>query len=136
MKRKALLAAAVFLFAGVSGCAHKTEVQSSTALPAALGEAQTSLDDNGNTRVRLVLNHVAPPQNLQPPKNTYVVWVETPDKQMYNLGQLKIDEDRNGKLTGITPLKVFRLVVTAEDYGTAQTPSSQVVLTTKPIEAK
>jgi len=136
MNRKALCAAVALFLAAISGCAHKTAVAPTQALPAAMGEAQTSTDENGNTRVRLVVHHVAPPQNLQPSKNAYVVWAETPDKQMYNLGQLKIDENRDGQITAITPEKNFRLVVTAEDFATVTQPSSQVVLTTQPLETR
>lgn len=131
-----MVIAALSLLTFLCACAEKTAVQPTPAEPAAMGEVKTSRDPNGNTALHLVVRHVAPPQNLQPPKNSYVVWVESPEGQYTSLGQLKIGNNRDGEITGVTPLKQFRLVVTAEDFGTVTAPSDQVVLKTEPIEAK
>lgn len=131
--RNILLTVAISAAIGLTGCAKEVRLPTSADLPAAMGEAKVSKDNNGNTRVKLKVEHFAPPQRLQPPKSIYVVWVETPNHEMYNLGQLKIDDDLKGKIEGITPFKVFQLVITAEDYPTVTTPG-QVVITTRAIE--
>lgn len=134
MNVKLALAAAMII--GLSGCAKPVAVPPSASLPAALGEAKATKDPNGNTRVRLKVEHMAPPQNLQPPKSVYVVWAETPEKQRYNLGQLRVDEKRRGSLETTTAFKMFRLIVTAEDYPTVTQSSAQEVLSTGVLEAR
>lgn len=135
MKRIILFAAATMVIS-LSGCAKEVVVPPSAALPAAIGEAKATKDANGNTRVHLKVDHMAPPQNLQPPKSVYVVWAETPDKQRYNLGQLRVDEKRRGQLDATTAFKVFRLIVTPEDFPTVTEPSGPEVLSTGVLEAK
>ncbi|GAB7025568.1 hypothetical protein [Geotalea toluenoxydans] len=124
------------LLLGLSGCAKEVVVPPSAELPAVIGEAKATKDPNGNTRVRLRVEHMAPPQNLQPPKSVYVVWVETPEKQRFNLGQLRVDEKRRGQLDATTAFKVFRLVVTPEDFPTVTEPTGPEVLATGVLEAK
>lgn len=128
---------AVFVMVGLAGCGkQKVPLPTSMMLPAATGQAKVSKDDNGNTRVNVKVQHFAQPQRLQPPKSVYVVWVETPERQMYNLGQLRIKDNLEGELTGITPFKVFQIVITAENYPTVTTPSSDVVMWTSVVETK
>lgn len=133
--RITLTIAAMCLVVGFSGCAVKAPLPSSTELPAAMGETKITLDNNGNSTIRMKVQHFAPPENLQPPKSVYVVWVETPEGHYNNFGQLKIDEKRSGEITGITPFRTFRLVVSAEDYPMVAQPS-QVVMRTDLLEAK
>lgn len=125
----------IFCMAGLIGCAQEVRLPSSAELPAAMGEAKVYKDDNGNTKIKLEVKHFAPPQRLQPPRSVYVVWAETSDNQMFNLGRLKINEDLKGKLEATTPFRVFQLVITAEDNPLVMQPSQQVVLRTKVIEA-
>ncbi|MRR54898.1 MAG: hypothetical protein EG822_10375 [Deltaproteobacteria bacterium] len=118
------------------GCATKEPIPASNVVPAATGVTKVSKDSNDNTSIHLKVDHLAPPQNLQPPRAIYVVWVQTPDNQTYNLGQLKVDKELEGELKAVTPFKIFRLVITAEDFPTVSLPSQQVVLTTDVLEAK
>ena len=135
--RVAALLIAVFMVVGVAGCGkQKVPLPASMMLPAATGQAKVSKDDNGNTRVNVKVQHFAQPQRLQPPKSVYVVWVETPERDLYNLGQLRIKDNLEGEFTGITPFKVFQIVITAENYPTVTTPSSDVVLRTSVVETK
>jgi hypothetical protein len=132
MMRVTTALAAVFLGMGLMGCATKTvTLPPSADLPAAQGEAKVSKDKNNNTLVRLNVKHFAPPQRLTPPKAVYVVWLETPDHDMHNIGQLKVDSDLEGKLETVTPYDAFQLVITAEDSATVTEPGPQVVLRTK-----
>lgn len=101
-----------------------------------MGYTKLSKDQNDNTKVQLRVEHLAPPQNLQPPRSVYVVWVKTPDNQYYIVGQLRIDKDLEGKLNAITPFKTFRIVISAEDIPTVTQPGDQVVLTTEVLEVK
>jgi hypothetical protein len=69
-----------------------------------------SKDDNGNSVVAIEVNHLAPPQNLNPRKEFYVVWAQVPQGRTVNLGQMTVGENRVGEFRGVTPLHQFRIL--------------------------
>jgi hypothetical protein len=97
--------------------------------PGARGNLHTDNDENGNTRIKVEVEHIATPQQLNPPHQYYVAWIQQNGESPKMLGELKVDRDHaNGKLEGLTPAKVFDVMVTAEDQPNPTTPSSTVVL--------
>ncbi|MCX5800129.1 MAG: hypothetical protein NTX17_01895 [Candidatus Eisenbacteria bacterium] len=130
MRKFITLAVLACCAAGVTQCAKTITFPVSVLVPAAQAKAQISLDKNGNTQIDLKVNYLAPPQNLTPPKATYILWLQTPDNQIVGLGQLTVGSDRKGEVKGVTQLKEFRLFVTAEDDPAAASPGQQVILTT------
>jgi hypothetical protein len=121
---------AAVLLALTLGCAQTVALRKAPEVPAALGEAKITTDENNNTRIELTVEHLAPARNLTPPKSVYVVWAQAPEGRTMNLGQLVVGPDRRGDFRAVTPLKVFRIVITAEDEPLARAPSEQVVLQT------
>jgi hypothetical protein len=117
------------------GCAQKVALRSAPGVPAAVGEAKITRDQNRNAIVELDIQHLAPSENLQPPKKVYVVWSQAPDGKNINLGQLTVGSDRRGRLKSPTPMQVFRIIVTGEDVASAAFPSSQIVFSTDMIRA-
>jgi hypothetical protein len=120
---------ALFLLVGIVGfgCAQKVALRNAPEVPAAIGEAKITRDQNRNAIVDLEIRHLAPSENLQPPKKVYVVWSQAPDGKTINLGQLTVGADRRAILKSPTPMQVFRILVTAEDVASAGFPSSQIV---------
>lgn len=119
----------------VFGCAQRVALRNALGVPAAVGEAKITRDQNKNAIVDLEIQHLAPSENLQPPKKTYVVWSQAPDGKNINLGQLTVGSDRRGTLKSPTPMQVFRIIVTGEDVATAAFPSSQIVFSSDYIRA-
>ncbi len=119
----------VFTFA--AACAQTVALRSSPDAPAALGAAKISKDGNGNSVVKIEVSHLAPPENLLPPRKLYVVWAQVPQGRTVNLGQMQVGKNRVGKFTGVTALNEFRIVITAEDLPAVITPSKQEILTTE-----
>ncbi len=130
-----LLYSIIALFVA-SGCSQTMRLRNSRDVPAAIGEAEFSKSDNNNTRVKINVDHLAPPQNLSPARTTYVVWAQAPTGQVQNLGQIKVGSDRKAEFTGSTALPVFRLMVTAEDRPDVTFPSPQIVFSTDSYEAR
>jgi hypothetical protein len=128
---------ALFLLVGIIGfgCAQKVALRNAPGVPAAVGEARITRDQNRNAIVELDIQHLAPSENLQPPKKVYVVWSQAPDGKTINLGQLTVGSDRRGRLKSPTPMQVFRIIVTGEDVASAASPSSQIVFSTDMIRA-
>jgi len=72
------------------GCAQTVTFRAAPGAPAALGAAKVSTDNNGNAVVDVEVEHLAPPENLFPPKTLYVVWAQTPNGRFVNLGQMVV----------------------------------------------
>ncbi len=120
-----------------AGCAtHKIVFQGSPLQPAADAKAKIRLDQNENTLVELELQHVAPADKLWPPKVVYVVWAEDTEGQMFQLGQLRVNEERAAYFNGTTALERFRLVITAEDEPRPEQPSQPHMLATDFFSAR
>lgn len=111
----------------IVSCSQRVALRNSPDVPAAVGEVKITRDQNKNSIVDLDIQHLAPSENLQPPKKFFVVWSQAPDGKNINLGQLTVGSDRRGRLKSPTPMAVFRVVVTAEDVPTVTFPSSQIV---------
>ena len=117
-----------------SGCAQKVTLRNSPDVPAAVGEAKITRDENKNAVVEVDIQHLAPPDNLKPPKKIYVVWAQAPDGKNMNFGQLTVGADRRARLKATTPMQMFRIIVTAEDSPTATFPSPQIVFSSNRVD--
>ena len=98
------------------------------AAPAAEGKVITDNDRNGNTGVEIQVKHMATPQSLTPPKQTYLVWVQPRGKDPELLGALRVNSDLQGSLKAATTYKDFDVLITAEDSTKPEMPSSMVIL--------
>ncbi|WP_306599067.1 hypothetical protein [Geothrix sp. 21YS21S-2] len=102
---------------------HATAMNVSPEIPAAKGEVKFGRTDDGNISIHLSVRYLADPQKLRPPAATYVVWVSRDkDSPAQNVGALKTEKDREGKIKTVTPFKAFQLFVTAEANGEVQAP--------------
>jgi hypothetical protein len=95
--------------------------------PGARGTIHTDTDENGNTRIKVDVEHMATPQQLTPAHQNYVVWVQPKGQPPKLAGELKVN-DAKAKLETTTPAKVFDVLVTAEDQLNPTSPSSNIVL--------
>lgn len=125
------LATALF----VSACATREQFNTSTVVPAAVGEVKVKKDNNNNYSIKVSVENLAEPNRLPQPKSAYVVWAQTGGGSPQNLGQLRSSSGLFGSklkanLETVTPSKPSRVFITAEDGATVQYPSSYVVLNT------
>lgn len=100
-----------------------------TRAPAAQGEVRGKADSNGNTRLTIEVQHLAPPEKVQPGATCYVVWVSNDVSIPQNLGALTLDSDLRGRLETTTPLHGFTVIITPEPSPTVVAPRGPVVLT-------
>lgn len=92
-------------------------------------------DNNNNYKLEVSITNLAPPERLQPPRSTYVVWINTKENGIQNIGQLNSENKFFSKalkasLTTVTPYKPTRVFITAEDNAAIQYPGNPVVLST------
>ena len=101
-------------------------------VPGAQGTAKVSTTDDGNTKIDLVVKHLAPPEDANTGATVYVVWVQGNDvgAAPQNLGALKVDSKLNGSMTAVTNLRSFDLYVTAETSQANTAPTGRSLLRT------
>jgi hypothetical protein len=123
-------AAALFMAAG---CASSPQIMSADSrVPAAQGQVKAKAEGNGNTRIDVKVKHMAKPNAVEPMAQTYVVWAQDNNNtgNVQNLGALHVDDDLEGEIEAITPLKRFDVFITAEPVATAQYPTGTKTLWT------
>lgn len=127
----------VFLF---ESCATKTKFARSTVVPAAEGVVKVKKDNNDNYVININIANLAEPENLQSPKNTYVVWMEGDDNEIKNIGQIKsskslLSKSLSGSFETVSSVKPKKIFVTAENDPSVQFFNNMdIVLTTNYIE--
>jgi hypothetical protein len=108
-----------------------TEIQMtpSAGVPAAEGSVNVQKSkDNGNTKLDIKVRHLAKPASLTPSEGNYVVWVRPNGEPATSQGEIRVDNDLNGELKAVTASKDFDLLITAEQSGTANSPTGVEVL--------
>lgn len=123
----ALLIAIAFVLTTVAW-SREDKLTNTGVAPAAQGKIVTSNDRNGNTEVEVQVKHVANPNSLTPPRQSYVVWVQPRGMQPQLLGALRVNTDLEGSLKATTTYKEFDVLITAEDNMKPELPSSYVIL--------
>lgn len=117
----------------LAGCASRPtmKMESGERIPAAEGHVAAKQGDNGNTKVQVAVKHLAKPEQVEEEASTYVVWAQDANGgDVYNLGALQLNDNLEGKLDTITPLKRFDVFVTAEPVATTRYPSGYKALWT------
>jgi hypothetical protein len=97
-------------------------------VPGARAEVAISKDKNGNTKLKMTVQHLANLENLTPRASAYVVWLRERGGNSENQGQLKMDKNLKATFETVTPLKSFDVLVTAEQDFRAKGPSGPEVL--------
>jgi hypothetical protein len=97
-------------------------------VPGARGEVVIGHDKNGNTTLKMTVQHLANLENLTPRASAYVVWLRERDGNAENRGQLKTDKNLNGSFKTVTPLKSFDVFITAEQDARVTSPSGPEIL--------
>jgi hypothetical protein len=135
IKKIFLGALAVIMLLTFTSCGKNIAFQNSSIVPAAEGKVSVKKDSNKNYSIAIKISNLAEVTRLQPSKNVYVVWMETEDSLVKNIGQIKSDTGfMSSKLkasfetvTSFEPSKIF---ITAEDNADVQYPGMQLILTT------
>lgn len=126
---------ALIIFLSFTSCGKSIAFQNSSVVPAAQGKVSVKKDSNKNYSIKIEISNLAEVSRLQPSKNVYVVWMETEDSVVKNIGQIKSDTGfMSSKLkasfetvTSFEPSKIF---ITAEDNADVQYPGMQLILST------
>ncbi len=122
----------VFIF---ESCARKIAFQASTIVPGAEGTVKMKKDNNSNYTIHVELSNLAEPSKLEPAMKTYVIWMETEQEPVKNIGQINssssfLSKRLKGSFETVSSIKPTRIFITAENDGTIQYPGTQILTTT------
>ena len=118
------------VFATLAYAAKKFPLTAASIVPAAKGSVEVGKDGNGNTELKLKVEHLANPTSLSPSQANYIVWLQEKGSGAENQGELKVNGKLEGSFRTVTPQKNFELFVTGENDGTVKSPSGPEVLRT------
>ena len=118
------------VFATLAYAAKKFPLTAASIVPAAKGSVEVGKDGNGNTELKLKVEHLANPTSLSPSQANYIVWLQEKGSGPENQGELKVNGKLEGSFRTVTPRKNFELFVTGENDGTVKSPSGPEVLRT------
>jgi hypothetical protein len=118
-----------------SGCAVKAPFLNSSVVPAAEGTVKMKTDKNKNFVISIEIFNLALPDRLDPPKNTYVVWMDDGNNNIKNMGQVKssaafMSKALKASFRNISSFRPIKIFITAEYEANVQIPSAEIVLTT------
>jgi hypothetical protein len=128
MQIRSVVALVLLLWGTAS--ARNFPLTAESSVPAARGDVEVDHDNNGNTRLKMKVEYLSPPDALTPSASVYIVWIHerggsvAPQPQ----GQLKVDKSRKASFETVTPAKNFDLFVTAEQDPTVKAPTGAEVL--------
>lgn len=125
-----LFGMAVMMALSMNSCTKKIAFLTSSVVPAAEGQVSVKSDKNNNYAIRLDITNLADVTRLQPPHNSYVVWMETDRGQARNIGGIKTSNNLKASFETVSSFKPNRIFITAEEDENTQYPGPMVVLTT------
>lgn len=115
--------------------AKKIKFMPSSVVPAAKGHVKVKTDNNNNYVIKIDIRDLADIERLQTSKASYVVWMETDQNRIENLGQLNsssgfMSKQMKATLETVSSYKPTKIFVTAEEFAKPQFPGEQIILTT------
>jgi len=125
-----------FISFSFSSCARRLTFGVSPVVPAAEGSVKIKKNKNKNYILTVKTTNLAEPKRLSPPREVYVVWMESERTAPKNIGMIKsstgfLSSTLKGEMTASSTVRPTAVFVTAEDDGNIQYPGSQVVLRTR-----
>lgn len=123
-------------FFHVSARAQEVHFKASSVVPAAEGIVRISTNRDKGYNVDISILHLAGPGRLQPAAKTYIVWMDTEQNGLKNLGEMQskdgfLSNTLKASLNTTTPFKPTRIFITAEDVAAISNPQGEQVLTTR-----
>lgn len=135
IKNNVLIISALLILSSLLSCSKKVNFLTSSVVPAARGYVKINNDKNKNYVIQMQLSELAEVQRLQPPKQTYVIWMVTEQDISKNIGQLKsstglFSKQLKASFKTVSSFKPTQFFITAEDDPSIQFPGTQVVIST------
>lgn len=120
MRNTAFIITLLFL---LNSCGSTIQLPVSNEVPAADITVKKKQDSNDNFVITLTAENLASAIRLSPSRETYVVWIETDENGIKNVGQLNPENGKKTELETVSAFDPKAIFVTAEDSGTVSLPT-------------
>lgn len=114
----------------ITSCATTVKFPVSELTPASDITAKIKKDKQDNYVITIKAKYLASPERLLPPKQIYVVWMDTRKNGINNIGQLKVKNAQKSSLETLTAFEPVEIFITAEDEGTISAPAGMEITRT------
>ncbi len=130
MTKRRLSFLLVGLFAvSAAGCANRYKVDTEPPTYAGKAKLKVSVNRDNNRELDVEVDHLAPPNRIDPNLKGYAVWIKVPGHAITKAGILDYsDRRRRGTLKATTPHPKFEVIVSLESDLSTAAPSNQVIL--------
>lgn len=110
-------------FLVLTSCSSTLKLPVSNETPAAVITVKQKKDKNENHTLIITAENLASAQRLSPSRETYVVWVETAQNGLKNVGQLNPENGKKATLETVSSFEPVEIIITAEDKGSVSIPT-------------
>lgn len=107
----------------ITSCGTTLKLPVSSKTPAAAITVKQKKDANENYTLRITAENLASAQRLSPSRETYVVWVETQQNGLKNVGRLNPKNGEKVTLETVSSFEPVEVLITAEDEGNVSMPT-------------
>ncbi len=128
MRKFYTLCLTFMLLSTLAYAAKKYPMTAASIVPGARASIAIGNDNNGNTTLKMKVQHLANAENLTPRAASYVVWLQERGGNAQNQGQLKTNKNLKASFETVTPMKSFDVFVTAEQDLGVKDPTGPEVL--------
>lgn len=133
VSRSACLVVITLIF--LQSCSKKINFQNSAEVPAARGYVKVTKDNNNNYLIKLELSNLAEVKRLDPPKESYVVWMESDDNPVKNIGRINssgslLSRRLTVSFETVSAIKPTLIFITAENEPNTSYPIGKRMMTT------
>jgi hypothetical protein len=110
--------------------AKKIPFLQSSRAPAAEGYVKVKNDGNKNYVIKIRIDNLAEIEDLEPAKQTYVVWMVIDGDVTKNIGRINSSNNLKVSFETVSSFEPHKIFITTEEDEKAQEPSWNVILTT------
>ncbi len=107
----------------IAACSNTAKFPVSQVAPGAEIKAKTRVDQDNNKVLTINAKNLESPANVDPGSTEYVVWIETDDKGLRNIGRLESKDDNTAVFKAETPYEYSEIIITAESRANVSQPS-------------
>jgi hypothetical protein len=130
-----LIIVTTIMIFSLTSCAVRMPFSTTSVAPAAEGQVKVKRDNNENYFIKISVSNLVEVERLQPPKQTYVVWMRSDQEHTENIGQLNsskgfLSKQLKASFETVSSSRPIEIYITAENDGSTGYPSDQIVLKT------
>jgi hypothetical protein len=111
----------------LAACSNTAKFPVSQVAPGAEIKAKTRVDQDNNKVLTINAKNLENPSDIDPNSTEYVVWIETDELGLRNIGRLEKKDDHTAVFKAETPYEYREIVITAESRANVSQPAGKEI---------